>query len=103
MYESHYLCWFHFTGWIKYVPVERRVWWEKVVESDAVSYVCVGIPCANVGTVVEETVTKEVGVQPTAAHGAGLQEGNGWGVVVLVKGRGQPCHNDNSARRLERC
>ena len=49
--------------------VERRVWWEKVVESNAVGYVHVGVPCANigvpcadVGTVVEETVTKEVGV-----------------------------------------
>ncbi len=65
MEYSHVECggWTELKGCIGAIrTIERRVWWEKVVESDAVGYVCVGVPCTNVGTVVKETVTKEVGV-----------------------------------------
>jgi hypothetical protein len=42
--------------------VERRAWLENAVESGAVRYVCVAVPCADVDRVVEERVRKEVAV-----------------------------------------
>ena len=42
--------------------IERRAWSENAVETDAVRYICVAIPCADIDRVVEERVRKEVGV-----------------------------------------
>jgi hypothetical protein len=42
--------------------IERTAWSENTVETDAVCYVCVAVPCADVDRVVEERVRKEVAV-----------------------------------------
>jgi hypothetical protein len=55
--------WMELMGGVRAIcSIERRAWWENVVETDTVCYIRVAIPCADIGKVVEERVRKEVGV-----------------------------------------
>ena len=42
--------------------IERTAWSENAVETDAVHYICIAVPCTNIDRVVKERVRKEVGV-----------------------------------------